>query len=236
MIKNILLVIFLGICISISGVFTVNDNEIAVLKHGNDYSELKSGIYWHIPLYDKTTFIYTNDRIAENDYQQNIVVDKQNYIISYSTNWKVINPVQFVKYTDKNSKQELNKGIESAINLRLNEIVKGGDLLAVVNQISLLSKINIQELGIEVTNVNVVNLSNGQIKETTNMINNRLQESDFKIAQKIKESADSEYQNTLNEMQKKNNNFYQLYMKIYQLQHSDIAKESVPPLESFLTK
>lgn len=234
MIRNILLVIFLGICISITGIFTVNNNEVAILKRGNTYSEFNNGTYWRIPLYDDITFVYTNERIGENNYEHNIEVDKQSYKINYSVNWQVMNPLQFVKYTDENNRQELNKSIESAVNLQLSKISKDGDLFAVINQTSLLSKVDIQDLGIRIINVNITGISTALSTNANSTDYNKEQESNLKLAQKIKESADNEYKTTLIEMQKKNDKFYQLYMKIYQLQHSTIAKESVPPLESFL--
>lgn len=233
MIRNLLLIIFLGICVSITGIFTVNDNEIAILKRGDSYTKFSSGIYWHIPLYDEITFVYTNNRMSEKNYEQVISIDNHKYKINYSIVWRVINPIQFVKYTNMNSKQDLNQYIESTVNSKINIIAEDGDLFAVINHISLLSKLNIQKLGIEIDNVSVTSLSLFSNQDSVS-ISAQSESSNFVIAQKIKESADNQYNEVLKQMQNKNDKFYQLYMKIYQLQHSAKSKDVIPPLESFL--
>lgn len=234
MIRNLLLIMFSFVCLSIVGIFIVNDNEVAVLKRNNTYSIYHQGIYWRIPFYDELTYSYVNSRISERELSQDLVIDVKPYNILYNFNWKVTNPVKYIQYTDNNSKQDLNNLIESSLKLQLDSSSKAGDLLAVLNQVSTLHYMSLEQLGIEVTEINILSIDSDMILPNVVKNNSYAAESEFEIAKNIKESSDTEYQRKLNELKNKNEKFFNIYMKIYQLQHSNVDKKSIPPLESLV--
>ena len=218
-----------------SGVFVVDERQVAIIDSSSGAKIYSPGIHWVVPLRGKLYYIYTNQRAMSTKINLSINQSEQQMGFNLLINWQVHDPIIYSRYLDTHSKANFNSQLLAGVLDQLTKIAKSSTSLAIFE-----NKLNEtahgwenKSLGIRIINISLAGAE---------LINTNLQESAeniataFDKAQKIKIAADTEQSNILKQLNKEDAKFFDYFMKIYHYQTSAKDKSEVPALNLIYSK
>ncbi len=237
--RNGLIILVLVIGYLLSGIFVVDEREVAVVKLSADKVLIYApGVHWRMPFTAKVDQVYTNLRtsylsmpITLNNNESNV----EN--ISVIVNWQVIKPSLYVNFLASHTRKDLDIRLFNIVMNELNAIAKNSNSLPAFENMLNSQAQNREhpELGIDIVNVALVNTKPISKDKSTQSQTNDI-ESAFTLAKQIKDEADINQQEQLAKLRKMDSGFFDYYMKIRYYQLNAKSKQDVPPLSSLLAK
>ena len=235
--KNILIIFLLVIVIIFSGVFIVDEREVAVITGDSNTAKVYStGVHWHLPMYGNFSYIYMNQRdsylaltITPNNAPQG------SNIINVAITWQVIDAIKYVKYLNQHSRKDFDKNMADFVSgIILDSVAKSSSDQQLLRNLHL-SQVNIvnPDTGIAIKSINAlglsqVNSSKPDYSESDSLI---LIESTYNYALQIKQDADKVQQAVFDQLRQRNRRFYDYFSKINYYQAMAESKDDVPSFE-----
>lgn len=236
--RNLVLIIFLSSVFLFSGLFIVDEREVAVIINNKDVTSYSSGIHWKIPFVGNITYVYKNIRNSYFSLSESLPIAGNKQVDSkFMFTWTIVDPVQYVKYLHANP----NKKFDAAIVTQLNDKIitqssNSTSLIDFTDNVAKLNNIVFNSLGVKVLSLSIINLeiesSNLQLESNTS---NQSPESAYLYAMKVKSQADLTQQQQLQKLKNTNQSFYEFFMKINSLQSSAKSKSDVPTLDKLVS-
>lgn len=238
--RNGLFVILLSLGFLLSGVFVVDERQVAVVKISpNKVLIYAPGIHWQLPFSAQINHVYTNLRtsyITLPLQAANKNINLEN--ISIIVNWQVVKPAAYINFLAKNSRKELDARLVKDIITDIMPFAQKSNSVAEFENL-LNSKAHDwlhDELGIKIINIALVSAlpKLDESKEASLIISESSMDSlehSYNQALGIKESADKEQQVKFDELRKKDAAFFDYFMKIRYYQLNAKSKQDVPALD-----
>lgn len=236
--RNLVLIIFLTSIFLFSGLFIVDEREVAVTINNKDATSYSCGIHWKIPFVGNTTYVYKNIRSSYFSLSEPLSISENRQVNSkFMFTWVVVNPIQYVKYLQANSSKQLDEVLVTQLNDKIrSQSSSSTSLIDFTNRVTKLNNIVFDSLGVKVMSLNLVNVA----VESSNMQSDAIMskfspESTYIYAMQIKNQADLTQQQQLQKLKNVNQSFYEYFMKINLLQKSAKSKSDVPTLDKLLS-
>ncbi len=237
--KAVILVLLLFIVI-VSGVFTVDERENAVLiDYSKQHIVYLPGIHFALPLINQINYVFINERSSFFEVPQLLNTKDLNKVkLSVLINWHVIDPIIYLNIIKKYGSNEFNKELTKELSLKIESFAMEYTL-AHLNQIEKINEfpVKLSSLGIIVDSLLIENLSllpqTSLVTESKSLSENKQKviEAAYYKAQGIKTATQIEEAQLYNQIKNKNPKFYEYFRKIDIYKTSAKSKNEVPPLK-----
>jgi regulator of protease activity HflC (stomatin/prohibitin superfamily) len=250
--KNFFVGCLLVIFLLYFGIFTVNDNQVAILtnKYSKQVTIYKTGLHFMVPYIQNVEYIST--RVSSSPLMMKLSLqqngNKTDYIVSFAVNWRISYPLNYNKHILSSPKSEdvVMNQVKDIIQANINQFVKSNQGIDsdIVKIKSLTTKpIAIDKLGVTIESIKLLQIvyssdhvSLGAINvtaqnEESNENSIREIESAYYMAQDIIAQTTVAKAKLYNELDKSNTKFYNYYRKLDTYKNTAKTKEDFPPLE-----
>lgn len=233
--RNYLIILLAVIFAASSGFFVVDQREVGIVKENSKQLQIYApGLHWKIPFWGELTFIYTNLRSSYLASSQLLhTATGQTFSTNVVVNWQVVKPEVYFMYLNVNGVKNLDIQIANVVSNKLVNLAnKSSSLSDFEERInSQLKNIPESELGINFVNIGLaVATPVAESAVPVDGLKTMSLESAFSFAQQIKQQADKNQQQEQEKLREKDSQFYDYFMKIYNLSNSAESKSEVPPL------
>lgn len=238
--KNILILFLLGVLTLFSGLFIVDEREVAVIAHSaKDSKVYPTGIHWNLPFYGDFNYVYLNQRNSFVTIELNNISNHQTELAKLDIAWSVIDPVKYVNYLNQYGRKKFDENMTAVIeNEILASIVK-----EVATDAQLISYLNNQTFNVIDTKsgVKISTVKVSSIKIMNAYASNESQaklsiESAYSEAILIVQNANKEKQQALDKLKTQNPQFYNYYSLIRQYQMTAKNKNDVPSFDKLYSR
>lgn len=249
MMRKIILISVFMLGVLISGIFTVDDRQSAVVTNRlNKQTEVyTTGLHFAWPLLTRVNYIFINQRASAFNFKLTIL-DNTPVALTSIVLWKVTKPVIFLQNSISMTQAELTHAISEKIEQIVVKQTKSLNLMD-LNQHSLLldQAVSIDSLGVKLDSITINEITTaahtaGIATESGVSLVEKVESSpvDFNIlsiesayyqAQTIKTQAEIEQAKMYSEIQAKSPQFYDYFRKLQIYKNSAKSKQEMPPLQ-----
>lgn len=232
-----LILLFLLIIVSIfSGIFIVDEREVAVnIRDSQHIKVYTTGLHWRIPFMGETRYVYTNLRHSYFSAPEPIVLNNVQLTGQYVFAWYVNNPKSYALYLQQNPGVNFATVLANEVYNVIkeqNKHVTSYD--AFENKLLNWHQLTLPQYGVVINNVNLSNTNLESINIESGTLLNKSPESAYIAAQNIVKDADLQYQQNLDSLREINPALLDFMVKIDTIKSSAESKQDVPPLEKLI--
>lgn len=247
--KNFFVGCLLVIFLLYFGVFTVNDNQVAIVtnKYNKQVTIYKTGLHFMVPYLQNVEYISSGlssiPLIMKFSLPQN--GNKIDYTISFAVNWRISSPLNYGKYVLLSQKTEdiVMNQVKGIIQANVNQLVESNqsidnDIVKIKNLV--IKPVVIDKLGITIESIKLLQImysSDHHLLSTSNekaqLLESNLNssheiESAYYMAQDIIAQTTVAKAKLYNELDKSNTKFYNYYRKLDTYKNTVKTKEDFP--------
>lgn len=239
--RNLLVLILLLGAFLLSGFYTVDQRQVAVISSTPTKMEINApGLHWKMPFVGNLNYVYMNMRSSYLTASSVInLADNQKIGTRMIINWQVVSPQVYLGVVLTNEKdfdarfaQTILSQIESVAALSSSPAEFEEQVNAqLVNR-------ELKKLGIKLINVGITQITPGITSESSvvtggSVVNNSESaiESAFYQARQIKLAAESQQAQLIQQLKSRNSNFFNYWWQIQQLGKTARSKQDIPPLD-----
>ena len=239
--RNLLVLILLLGAFLLSGFYTVDQRQVAVISSTPTKMEIKApGLHWKVPLLGNLNYVYMNMRSSYLTTSSVInLADNQKIGTRIIINWQVVSPQVYLSVVLANEKdfdarfaQTVLSQVESVAALSSSPAEFEEQVNAqLVNR-------ELKKLGIKLINVGIIQLVPGIAGESSPVVeigvansSESAIESAFYQARQIKSTVESQQTQLLQQLKARNANFFNYWWQIQQLGKTARSKQDIPPLD-----
>lgn len=238
--RNLLVLVLLLGAFLLSGFYTVDQRQVAVVSKTPTKMEIYApGLHWKLPFVGNLNYVYMNMRSSYLTTAPLInLVDNQKVGVKLIINWQVISPQVYLGSV-VNSEKDFDVRFAKAVITKIESIAAISSSPAIFEEQvnSQLANYKLQNLGIKLINVGIVQMIPGMDGESTASqtmsFNNSesMIESAYYSAQQIKSIAESQQAQLLQQLKSRNVNFFNYWWQIQQIGKNAQNKKDVPSLD-----
>lgn len=238
--RNLLVLVLLLGAFLLSGFYTVDQRQVAVVSQTPTKMEINApGLHWKLPFVGNLNYVYMNMRSSYLTTAPLInLVDNQKVGVKLIINWQVISPQVYLGSV-VTSEKDFDVRFAKAVITQIESIAAISSSPAIFEEQvnSQLANYKLQNLGIKLINVGIVQMIPGMDGESaalqTMSFNNSesMIESAYYDALQIKSIAESQQAQLLRQLKLRNANFFNYWWQIQQIGKTAHNKKDVPPLD-----
>ncbi len=239
--RNLLVLILLLGAFLLSGFYTVDQRQVAVISSTPTKMEINApGLHWKVPLMGTLNYVYMNMRSSYLMTSSVInLANNQKIGARMIINWQVISPQVYLGVVLTNEKDFDVRFAQTALS-QIESIAALSSSPAEFEELVNAQLVNreLKKLGIKLINVGIIQVTPGVTGESSlvtgaGTINNSESaiESAFYQARQIKLLAESQQAQLIGQLKSRNINFFNYWWQIQQLGKTARSKQDVPPLD-----
>lgn len=234
--RNIILLFLLSVICLFSGIFIVDEREVAVTITDKQQATVYStGVHWRLPFMGDTRYVYTNVRHSSFNAPDELVMqDNLQLTGQYFFEWRVTNPTAYALYLQQHPDVNLATVLSTDVFNQIKQQMQGKtNYESFTHALLNWQAVNLSQYGISIDKVGVVNVSLEKVNLESGVLN-KTPESAYTSAHNIVQDADLQYQGTLDSLRHTNASFLDFMLKIKNIESSAKSRQDVPSLDKLI--